>query len=122
MHAYGHLRRAPSIPVRGKHLDVLEVWDVAFIAFNKLATTVFSYHLLRYLWCSDAVRCLCVYVCTCMCLGEERLITSRSTPNMKQPNGACMHRSSNLLARVDRSISPLTKVGWVERHLPSVRN
>lgn len=60
VHAYGHLRRAPSIPVRGKHLDVLEVWDLAFIAFNKLATTVFSYHLLRYLWCSDAVRCLCV--------------------------------------------------------------
>jgi hypothetical protein len=41
--------------VRGKHLDVLEPWDMGFIAFNKLATTVFSYHLLRYLWHSDAV-------------------------------------------------------------------
>lgn len=29
---------------------------MAFIAFNKLATTVFSYHLLRYLWNSDKVR------------------------------------------------------------------
>lgn len=42
--------------MRGKHLDALEPWDMAFIAFNKLATTVFSYHLLRYLWHSDKVR------------------------------------------------------------------
>ena len=42
--------------MRGKHLDALEPWDMAFIAFNKLATTVFSYHLLRYLWNSDKVR------------------------------------------------------------------
>ena len=48
--------QAASIPVRGKHLDTLEPWDVAFITFNKLATTVFSYHLLRYLWHSDKVR------------------------------------------------------------------
>lgn len=55
MHAYGHLRRAPAIPVRGKHLDTLEPWDVGFIAFNKLATTVFTYHLLTYLWHADTV-------------------------------------------------------------------
>ncbi len=42
--------------MRGKHLDVLKPWDVAFITFNKLATTLFSYHLLRYVWHSDAVR------------------------------------------------------------------
>lgn len=50
--AFGYLRRAPSIPVRGKHLDTLEPLDLGFIAFNKLATTLFSYHLLRFLYTS----------------------------------------------------------------------
>ncbi len=51
---FGRIRQAPSITVRGKHLDVLEPWDLAFITFNKLATTLFSYHLLRFQWCAPA--------------------------------------------------------------------
>ncbi|EWM22932.1 c-5 sterol desaturase [Nannochloropsis gaditana] len=50
--AFGRLRRVPSIPMRGKHLDTLDARDLGFIAFNKLATTLFSYHLLRFLWLS----------------------------------------------------------------------
>jgi sterol desaturase/sphingolipid hydroxylase (fatty acid hydroxylase superfamily) len=51
---FGHSQRAPSIVVRGKHLDVLEPLDLAFISFNKLATCVFTYHLLRFVWHSPS--------------------------------------------------------------------
>jgi sterol desaturase/sphingolipid hydroxylase (fatty acid hydroxylase superfamily) len=52
--AFGHARQAASIPIRGKHLDVLEKWDLIFISFNKLATTLFSYHLLKFQWFSSS--------------------------------------------------------------------
>lgn len=51
---FGHACRAASIPMRGKHLDVLEKWDLIFISFNKLATTLFSYHLLKFQWFSSS--------------------------------------------------------------------
>jgi sterol desaturase/sphingolipid hydroxylase (fatty acid hydroxylase superfamily) len=37
-----------TLEARGKPLDVLTNIDWAFIIFNKLSTSVFTYHLLRY--------------------------------------------------------------------------
>ena len=41
----GLFSSAPSIPVRGKHLDKLETIDNAFIVMNKLITCCFVAHL-----------------------------------------------------------------------------
>eukprot|EP00611_Tribonema_gayanum_P020914 TRINITY_DN390_c0_g1_i1.p1 TRINITY_DN390_c0_g1~~TRINITY_DN390_c0_g1_i1.p1 ORF type:complete len:288 (-),score=86.08 TRINITY_DN390_c0_g1_i1:694-1557(-) len=48
--ALGRASGAKLIPHRGKHLDRLEATDVAFIAFNKLCTTLFTYQWLRVMW------------------------------------------------------------------------
>lgn len=55
---YGRVRFNESqlIAHRGKHLDELSRLDLSFITFNKLTTTLFTMHLLRYAWYSDAVR------------------------------------------------------------------
>eukprot|EP00039_Didymoeca_costata_P014872 m.245842 g.245842 ORF g.245842 m.245842 type:complete len:257 (+) comp16109_c4_seq1:112-882(+) len=37
-----------TIPVRGRHLDSLAAKDLGFIAFNRIITVVFVYHLLWY--------------------------------------------------------------------------
>lgn len=42
--------RTEKIKENGKHLDVLEPVDIMCIAFNKLASTVFVYHVIRVTW------------------------------------------------------------------------
>lgn len=44
-----------QIPEQAKRLDTLSKLDWAFIVFNKLSTTVLSYHLVRYAWLSSSV-------------------------------------------------------------------
>lgn len=51
---FGNMVHAKSIPIRGKHLDELEGLDMAFITFNKLCTSIFTYHLLRFVWYSGS--------------------------------------------------------------------
>jgi len=45
-----------ELPPKGKILDPLEPLDYAFIAFNKLVTTLFVYHAYSYVWSSDHVE------------------------------------------------------------------
>lgn len=37
----------PHLPVKGKHLDVLDAKDWAFILFNRLSGLMFVYHCLQ---------------------------------------------------------------------------
>lgn len=39
--------RVPHLPVKGKHLDVLDAKDWAFIIFNRLSGLMFVYHCLQ---------------------------------------------------------------------------
>eukprot|EP00053_Salpingoeca_punica_P015418 m.141832 g.141832 ORF g.141832 m.141832 type:complete len:247 (-) comp16705_c2_seq5:710-1450(-) len=43
------------IPEQGKRLEQLSKKDWAFIIFNKISTTVLSYHLVRFAWLSSNV-------------------------------------------------------------------
>ncbi|CAM9340719.1 unnamed protein product, partial [Choristocarpus tenellus] len=50
VHVVGRASGVKSITMRGKHLDTLEPLDVAFIYFNRLTTSLFTYHGIKYLW------------------------------------------------------------------------
>ncbi|KAG8459479.1 hypothetical protein KFE25_012814 [Diacronema lutheri] len=45
----------PNLPVKGKHLDVLDAKDWAFIAFNRLTGVTFVYNCLQYMSLSSSV-------------------------------------------------------------------
>eukprot|EP01134_Creolimax_fragrantissima_P002242 CFRG2242T1 len=40
---------------RGKHLDTLEMLDIAYIAFNRCTAPLFVYHLLRFCWYNNDI-------------------------------------------------------------------
>ena len=52
----GRVLGSNLIKSRGRPLDRLTLKDVAFVSFNKLTTTLFTYHLLRFCWLSPRIH------------------------------------------------------------------
>lgn len=52
---------------RGHHLDVLGAKDMAFIAWNKFTTTIFTYHTIRYCWTSKNVKWVSIQLWVNLC-------------------------------------------------------
>lgn len=52
LHAFAF---APPIAIKGKHLDVLETLDVAFIYFNRLSMVPFMYHVIQVVYYTPTI-------------------------------------------------------------------